>query len=127
MTREPHPERMTPPLRDGRRPSTPAEAASVAATSSAATSDAAPSSAPALLVITGAHVEVWHEPLLAAIRALDLMHTSGRLATLQLDDPALVLAAMRRTLEIVPRARWRNLEREAPLLLPASPDDLVPA
>ncbi|MCU0617659.1 MAG: hypothetical protein MUD17_11350 [Gemmatimonadaceae bacterium] len=76
-----------------------------------------------VLVIAGERVEVWEEPVSAAIRALELMHTRRDLATLQLPDAALMREAMRRTLEAVPRERWRNLEREAPYLLPAPIDD----
>jgi hypothetical protein len=79
-----------------------------------------------VLVIAGERVEVWDEPVSAAIRALELMHACGDLAALQLPEAPLMREAMRRTLAIVPRERWRNLEAEAPYLLPAPIDEFPP-
>lgn len=91
-----------------------------------AASRSGPSRSP-VLVIAGERVEVWDEPVSAAIRALELMHARGDLAAVQLPEAPLMREAMRRALAIVPRERWRNLEAEAPYLLPAPIDDIPTA
>ena len=79
---------------------------------------------PVLLVVAAGHVEPCDDPILAATRALELMRETGALACVQLGDPALVRQAMHRTVARLPRDRWDALLREAPHLLPLSPDDL---